>query len=573
MSEGEAASPDRAPSPVPVSRVAAPVPTTPPPESLDAAPRRRLQAFIGVRLLVGLLLLGGALAVESSSGGSTALQQLIVVVFASSLGFALWLALGPRRLDVLAGALVSLDLLLASGLVYLTGGALSGFSFLYGGVVLGAAIVLGPRPTLVAAGAAPILYLTISLGLANGWFPLPPGTPDDLYVRTDSEFALALLRNSVGLLLVGGLAAVLSDRLHRTTGALVRATESALENARLTEDIVRSLGSGLVTTDLDDVVRSINDAGARMLDRSADELIGQRLDALFADVAASPGARSETSARRPDGTSIPVGYSRQPLVTHDGQVRGALVLFQDLSELVRLRDKAERAERLAVLGQLAAGLAHEIRNPLGAISGSVELVRDAEALGAEDRKLLGTVLAEVDRLNELVGTMLEVGKPSHPERRQVDLAEIARGVVELARRHPAAASAKVVLDAPSPVQALVDPAQLRQVLWNLVKNAVQFSPKGGEVCVGVQATDAGRVQLSVSDQGPGIPATDLPRVFDAFFTKRKHGVGLGLAVAKQIVDAHGGTIQVSSAPGRTTFTIDLDAERASDPIGSHANGG
>jgi two-component system sensor histidine kinase PilS (NtrC family) len=556
VGSSEEASAERAPSPEP----RAPRRTSDPGEIDAAAIRRRVQIAVGVRLLVGLVLLGAAYAVaQAASFTADGIFALLVVVFASSLAFAVCLVALPKQAQRLAYAVVGTDLVVTTGLVYLTGGAHSGFSFLFGVVVLGAALVVGPRPTLVAAGLAPILYVSVALGLANGWVALPPDQWTDVGVRTDADFSVAILRNLVGLLLVGGLAAMLSDRLHRTTGALVRATESAADSARLTEDIVRSLASGLVTTDLDGIVRTINVAGARMLGGAPDEIVGSRLDAMFPGVTTDLGARHETDARRRDGSTFPVGYSRTALVSHEGVVRGSLVLFQDLSELAALRDKAERAERLAVLGRLAAGLAHEIRNPLGAISGSVELVRDAEVLGAEDRGLLESVLGEVDRLNELVSTMLEVGRPTTPERRDVDLSELARDVVRLAARHPAASGVRIALTADAPVMVSVDAAQIRQVVWNLVKNALQFSPAGGEVRV-VVSREGARACLSVSDRGPGIGAADLPHVFDMFFTKRRHGVGLGLALAKQVVDGHGGRIHVKNAKnGVTTFAVELDA--------------
>ncbi len=523
------------------------------------AVRRRLQTAIGARILVGIVLLGAAYAVaEGASFSADLIFGLLVIVFATSLAFAVGLITLPGQLARLSYALLGTDLLVTTGLVYVTGGAVSGFSFLFGVVVLGAALIVDPRPTLVAAAMAPVLYLTVALGLTSGWIPLPPDQSDAVSLEAP-DVALAILRNIVGLVLVGGLAAVLSDRLHRAAGALVRANEDAADSARLTEDVVRSLGSGLVTADLDGVVRSINQAGARMLGGPVEELVGSRVEDLFPGTIAEAGARNETVAQRRDGTSIPVGYSRTPLLTRDGVVRGSLVLFQDLSELTSLRDKAERAERLAVLGQLAAGLAHEIRNPLGAISGSVELVRDAEALGDEDRGLLDSVVREVDRLNELVSTMLEIGRPTTPERRDVDLAALAREVVTLASRHPAANARTIALVADDPVRVSADPAQLRQVIWNLVKNALQFTAVGGEVSVSVKRSDD-RVRLDVSDQGPGIGAADLPRIFDMFFTKRRHGVGLGLALAKQLVEGHGGQIRVATTPGSgTTFSIELAA--------------
>lgn len=493
----------------------------------------------------------------SAPSAGDALFRLVLAVFANSLAFAVWLAVRPADVDRIAYALIGVDLILTSVLVYLTGGGRSGFSFFYGVSVLAASVVVGPRPTLVAAGLAPILYVSVALGVAGGLVAGPQSELMTAGAATDAELSLALLRNIVGLLLVGGLAAVLSDRLHQTTGALVRATESAATNARLMEDIVRSLGAGLVTTNQQDAVQTINQAGARMLARTEAAIVGEPLDTLFLGVTRGAESRSEGVARRPDGTTFPIGYSRSPLVSHDGEVRGSLVLFRDLTELATLRDKAERAERLAVLGQLAAGLAHEIRNPLGAISGSVELVRDAAALGNEDKQLLGTVLREVDRVDELVSTMLELGRPTEPERRRVDLASVAHEVVELARKQSTTGSVTLVLDA-MPAIADADPSQLRQVLWNLVKNAIQFSAKDGVVIV-ASRLEEGRAVLEVTDHGRGIEPADLAHVFDPFFTKRKHGVGLGLAIAKQIVEAHAGTITVTSEAGTTRLLVSISA--------------
>ena len=549
MSSSAAAPPD-ASAELDDARVSAPVPSA----RREIPARSRLSVGLAMRLGVGLVLLGATIV---ALGGDPEINggffRLALVVFASSLGFAVWLALRPADVERIALTWIALDLVLVSALVYMTDGALSGFAFLYGVVVLGGSVVVGPRPTLVIAGLAPVLYVSVALGLASGALPGPAHSVLTAPPPSEADFDLALLRNIVGLLLVGGLAALLSDRLYQTRGALVRATASAATNARLTEDIVRSLGSGLVTTNLDDIVQTINDAGAHMLGASSDRIVGQPLGRFFFDVTPMAEARSERVARRADDTTFPVGYSRTQLVSNAGEVRGWLVLYQDLTELATLREKAERAERLAVLGQLAAGLAHEIRNPLGAISGSVELVRDADILGAEDKRLLGTVLGEVDRVNELVSTMLELGRPTTPERRIVDVADIARTVVELARRQ--ASTVSLVLES-SPAMASVDPGQMRQVLWNLVKNAIQFSPKDGEVHVRARAED-GRVKLEVEDRGHGIDAADVARVFDPFFTKRAHGVGLGLAIAKQIVDAHGGTLTVESAPGRTCFVVSI----------------
>jgi signal transduction histidine kinase len=301
-------------------------------------------------------------------------------------------------------------------------------------------------------------------------------------------------------------------------------------------------------------------------------LVGRPLSELLElDVIAAtrseppPGSRvvrSETAATRPDGSRFPVGYSVSRLVNLDGTALGTLVLFQDLSEIARLRDIAARQERLSTLGRLSAGLAHEIRNPLSSISGSVELVRESSHLDGEDRRLLGIVLHEVERLDDLVSTMLLVGRPREPQRAEQDLRRIALEVVEMAQRGPAA-DAQVMIESALPdheVPAWVDGDQIRQVVWNLVKNALQASPTGTTVRVSVRSLDREHSVLEVADQGRGIDASQREKVYDMFYSERTHGAGIGLALVRQIVDAHAGSIEIQSEKDRgAAFIVTLPA--------------
>jgi two-component system, NtrC family, sensor histidine kinase HydH len=224
------------------------------------------------------------------------------------------------------------------------------------------------------------------------------------------------------------------------------------------------------------------------------------------------------------------------------------------------------AERLAELGRVAAWLAHEIRNPLGSISGSIELIRESSALDAEDKKLCDIVLREATRLNELVGDMVDLSKPRKAKAEAVDVAEIALDVVQLANRSATKGSIAVVYTGPEGgVRARCDGAQIRQVVWNLVRNAVQSSHEAGTVTVRLEA-DADSVTLSVDDQGPGVDAETKRRIFDAFYTTRSHGTGIGLAVVKRIIDDHarfGASIDVVSTPdGGASFRVTLSRDVA-----------
>jgi two-component system, NtrC family, sensor histidine kinase HydH len=235
-------------------------------------------------------------------------------------------------------------------------------------------------------------------------------------------------------------------------------------------------------------------------------------------------------------------------------------------ELALATERADQAERMAGLGRLAAGLAHEIRNPLGSIAGSIQLLRTARGLSDEDQRLCDIIQRETARLNDLVTDMVDLSKPKKPMFASVDAARVAREVVALTARSGRAVSDVEVsysgLDA-APIWA--DGAQLRQMIWNLVRNAVQASSPGDSVEVAVEIIGKS-TWLRVSDRGAGIDEAARERLFDAFFTTRSQGTGMGLAVVKRIADEHAFSIAVDSSRGRgATFRVNLGAPRASQP--------
>ena len=230
-------------------------------------------------------------------------------------------------------------------------------------------------------------------------------------------------------------------------------------------------------------------------------------------------------------------------------------------QLVQARQRADEAERLAMLGRLAAGLAHEIRNPLGSISGSIEMLRESPDLSDEDKQLCDIVTRETARLNRLVTDMMDLARPRAPQPEPVDVAALARDVVELARRSERGSDVTVVYEGPDDrVMAWCDGAQIRQVLWNLVRNGVQASAAGTQVVVRVSAGP--KVGLTVLDAGPGVSPEAKDRIFDAFYTTRAHGAGIGLAVVKRVIDDHakyGATIDVESpSSGGAEFRVELE---------------
>lgn len=223
--------------------------------------------------------------------------------------------------------------------------------------------------------------------------------------------------------------------------------------------------------------------------------------------------------------------------------------------LAQATARAEEAERLAALGRLAAALAHEIRNPLGSIAGSIELLRTGGTLSEQDQELCGIIQRETQRLNDLMNDMLDLSRPRLPSKHRFDVVKVARDVVALASSSGRGSDVQVRYEGPDELEVFADPAQMRQVLWNLLRNAVQASSAGDEVTVRLDAR-GDRIALEISDHGPGIAPSARDRLFDAFFTTRSHGVGIGLAVVKRIVDDHAFAIEVENGPERgTTFRI------------------
>jgi len=226
--------------------------------------------------------------------------------------------------------------------------------------------------------------------------------------------------------------------------------------------------------------------------------------------------------------------------------------------LVAANDRAEKAERMAALGRLAAGLAHEIRNPLGAIAASIELLRTGPSLAAEDRDLCSIIEREASRMNALIGDMMDLARPRTPTKEPMDLAAIVRDVATLAATSGRGGDVIVRADGPNDVYIIADTAQMRQLVWNLVRNAIQASSAGSEVHLRWSKHQALGVTFEVNDQGVGIDPETRERLFDAFFTTRSQGMGIGLAVVKRIVDDHGFTVNVDSSEGKgTTFSVQI----------------
>ena len=253
-----------------------------------------------------------------------------------------------------------------------------------------------------------------------------------------------------------------------------------------------------------------------------------------------------------------LGITVSPLRDDRDVVIGRVINFQDLTELRRLEGLARRSERLATVGQLAAGIAHEIRNPLASISGSIELLSQSAPTSDDDRALMAIVLREIDRLNLLITELLEYANPRPRALAPVDLAVVIDDVSAVLRQDRSWGPVTVTATTAPPLALTGDAAQLRQVLWNLARNACEAAAAGGGHVELRGARTADAVVLEVTDDGPGVAPEHVAHIFDPFFTTKRKGTGLGLATCHAIVAEHGGTIEVDSKVGRgTTFTVRL----------------
>ncbi|NOY92420.1 MAG: PAS domain S-box protein [Deltaproteobacteria bacterium] len=519
--------------------------------------RRRLIWLMGGRLVVASLLLGGVLFATwdpgRGFGGFTAslLLSLIGATFLASVVFGLW-ASSERSPTMLVTAQIGWDLALATGLIYCTGGAGSALSALYEIIVLVAALTLGPRAITATATGALLLYTAVGVSLSTGWLPPPPDQMPRLYLLATTDLGFALLSNVLGLLLVTGLAGGLAQRLRRAGGELRRAQESAAHYAQLADDIVRSLSSGLATTDTEGAIRTLNPAGERMLGGATEAWAGRPATDFLPvpedTLASTLPDRGEGEGRRLDGSRFPLGFTASPLRAPDGTPTGTLLSFRDLTDIRELQARAERARQLALLGQLAAGVAHEIRNPLSSISGSVQMVKDASGLADEDRRLMAIVLREVERLDHLVRAMLTAGKPRALRRDELDLRPLAREIATVAARGGAEARGiRIETTLPTqPTRCWGDDDAMRQVIWNLLDNAIGASPDGGQIEIRVEAHDEW-VWLEVEDQGEGITPAARDSLFDFFASGRAYGIGIGMALVRQIVDRLNGRVVLADA--------------------------
>jgi two-component system sensor histidine kinase PilS (NtrC family) len=503
---------------------------------------RKLVWLTLFRTVMITVLLGGTVMVSWGARADeyqayAPLYVLVVVAYVACIGLAT--ALRSRvGLVPTAYAQIAFDVGVAAGLVALTGRSESVFLFLFSLAAVNGAILLYRAGALFGAALSTAVYLLL----------VGTGSEQPSLVRVFVHVG-AFAATSV-------LAAYLAGQL-RDTGERLAASESDLANiTALHESIVQSMTGGLLTIDPRGQVSFLNRAGEQMTGVTLDRARGRPVGEVF-PMFRDNVARDEIELTNADGELLRLGYSSFPLSGRAGGSIGTAVIFQDLTQLRAMEETVQRSERLADLGRVAAGLAHELRNPLASLSGSIELLRDQVPEG--ERRLLDIALREAARLNELVTEFLRFARPPPLRRERTDLADLLGETLDVFANDPDAACVRLERTLRhAPVEC--DPGQIRQVAWNLLRNAAQaVGPAGGSVRVScVQDPDG--ATFAVADDGPGIADEELARLFLPFHTTKATGSGLGLAIVQRIVDAHGGRVSVRSpAGGGARFEVHLRA--------------
>ncbi len=538
--------------------------------------RRRLAWLIAFRAVVGTLLLGGATVAQIRRPGSLPIDPFFVLIgmlYALTAVYAVLLRFADQHawlVDVqLAG-----DALVVSAFIYFTGGITSAFSSLYVLPIVAGSVVNSRRGGLLVAMFSTVLYSGLVLAqylTASGLLSDPWLVSLTLPAQSAAQFIVGL--NVFGFFAVALLSGSLAERVRSVDVQLQAASSELADLQALNQHVINSLQGGLVTTDTEQRVLTFNRAAEAITGvgtgaasrRDVGDLL-QLPESLVAQLAEDlPGgpARAEYRYQTADGRGpVELGLAVTHLDAPGGRM-GFLFTFQDVTEIKKLERDAGMQQRLAAVGEMAAGIAHEIRNPLASMSGSIQILRQELPLSAEQEQLMDIVLRESERLNSTIRSFLAYARPQKFAIARFDVRRVLNDTALLLRNSSELKPGHVI-DVDLPGAELwyeADEGQIKQIVWNLATNGLRAMPDGGRLeLTGSVEPESSGVVLTVRDQGVGIAAEALDGLFQPFHGTFAKGSGLGLAIVHRIVSDYQGEIQVSSQPGSgTTVSVRLPA--------------
>jgi len=536
--------------------------------------------LIGGRAAVMTVLLGSAILIQSKAPGAFPIDPFFFLISLTYGLTALW-ALTLRFVDAhpwLIDVQLACDAVIVSAIVHVTGGVASYFSSLYALPIIAASTVQSWRGGLMVAVLSSLMYAGLVVGQYQGASVLPViVAPDALPPLRVAVFTVGL--NVFGFMAMAGLSGYLAEGLRRTGEQLEETSSQLADLQAFSEYVINSMTSGLATCDANGRVLTFNAAASAIAGVPASHAVGGlamdvlQLPPVFLQLFTEHGAkpslpRVEYGFTRPDGRRIEMGISCAQLYTPRG-ASGFLFTFQDVTESKRLDREARVQQRLAAVGEMAAGIAHEIRNPLASMAGSIQILRDELPLTPDQSQLMDIVLRESDRLNETIRSFLAYARPQRAAAAEMDVRRVITDTARLLENNAEVADTHVIeVDVPSePVSYHADEAQVRQIVWNLATNGLRAMPDGGRLRLSVRrAASAGSGQdeviIAVQDEGVGIAPEDVDGIFQPFRGGFTRGTGLGLSIVHRIASDYGGEVRVTSQPGKgTTVEVGLPAGR------------
>ena len=533
--------------------------------------KKRISWYIFVRLMVVSLFLTSTIILnikypfETDSNTFSGFIKLIVATYLFSL-ISLYALKFEKAFRSLAHAQIIWDLFLVTLLILLTGVVTSPYSFLYFLCIVNSSVLLARKEAIYTASLCAILYGSLlDLQYFNHLAAFGvSATPAQQFGAQYILFTIFL--NTFNFFLTAFLTGYLAERTRKSEKALSSKEIDYEELDLLNSSIVANLNSGLLTLNTEARIRVFNQYAVSLTGISQTEAYDKYLHDIFPNICYLGGAlndihRGEFRFDAPHGETMTIGFKSVPLTDCQGAHSGVIVIFQDLTQLKSMEEELKKADRLSAIGQLSAHIAHEIRNPLASISGSVQLLAHGEGIGAKDRKLIEIVVRETDRLNNLIRDFLGYARPITPTKRSIHLNELLSSVKLLVGKDPRFSGCRIDIKTPDNISILADYDQLEQVFWNLLVNAAEAMPEGGSITISANVAgplESKKARIIIADTGIGMDKEETGRVFEPFFTTKKGGTGLGLATVYRLIEAHSGTIVVESAKGAgTQFIIQI----------------
>lgn len=541
----------------------------------------RLQRLMFLRVLFVSLLLGASVflqvrATKTYFGDIQAAHYTLIAAIYFITVFYIFLLKVMQDLVKLAYLQLLMDTLTASAVIFATGGIESIFSFLYFLTIINGSILLYRRGGMIIASFSSILY-SLLLDLHYYGIIHPIGSLMMFpAMHRSTHFFYMIIVNVAAFYVVAFLSSYLAEQARRSKVELRERQDDIIQLEALNDWIIRSITSGLIAMDSESNIILFNPAAEEIFGFNASQVIGRNIAKVLPSVRPHVGKAVQAPGRRqnivdleythPEGRKVFLRCSMSPLsIPKGGRQKGEILVFQDLTELKQIEEEMKKVEGLALIGELAAGIAHEVRNPLASISGSIQMLREDLDQNETSRRLMDIILREIGRLNNLVGDFLLFARPKEAKIEQFDLNELILDSLAIFK-HGEERGYKIRIETALSEGIMIasDPEQIRQVLWNLFVNAREAMSDGGRLYVKTEKVFSGgpvldgkdTVRIVIGDTGEGFSGKALSHLFTPFFTTKEGGTGLGLAVVKRVVEGLKGKVSGRNrAEGGAEITI------------------